>query len=292
MTFTVDSDRPLAVSTRAQIRYRNLVGQRYVALTRGRRVGPRCSPARHHPAAADPAGAGPHRAVQRLQAAVRGAEPAGRQRVRVGDHQDAAGRGRRRELAARPHRVADHRRWPTATRSSAGPSTTSTRCSAPSTSAASSCPRCIAELQRFVSGLAADREAIGASLTNIANLADATAGLLKDGRPAIRGRRQASSARSAGTLDDNKKVVDGVLQRLPNKLDTHHPDRHLRLLVQLLPLRLRGPRDPVQHGHVHPELPLVGGEVQLMLRKVPGRRGGRRRSASATRSSSARSAWP
>ena len=41
MTFTVDSDRPLAVSTRAQIRYRNLVGQRYVALVRGRRLGPR-----------------------------------------------------------------------------------------------------------------------------------------------------------------------------------------------------------------------------------------------------------
>jgi phospholipid/cholesterol/gamma-HCH transport system substrate-binding protein len=33
VTFNVDSDRPVAVSTRAQIRYRNLVGQRYIALT-------------------------------------------------------------------------------------------------------------------------------------------------------------------------------------------------------------------------------------------------------------------
>ena len=35
VTFNVDSDRPVAVSTRAQIRYRNLVGQRYVALSEG-----------------------------------------------------------------------------------------------------------------------------------------------------------------------------------------------------------------------------------------------------------------
>jgi phospholipid/cholesterol/gamma-HCH transport system substrate-binding protein len=35
VTFNVDSDRPVAVSTRAQIRYRNLVGQRYIALTQG-----------------------------------------------------------------------------------------------------------------------------------------------------------------------------------------------------------------------------------------------------------------
>jgi phospholipid/cholesterol/gamma-HCH transport system substrate-binding protein len=77
----------------------------------------------------------------------------------------------------------------------------------------------ISELQRFVSGLATDREAIGASLTNIANLADATAGLVQEGRPAIRADVKELGA-VAGNLDDNKKIVAGVLQRLPNKLDT------------------------------------------------------------------------
>jgi phospholipid/cholesterol/gamma-HCH transport system substrate-binding protein len=77
----------------------------------------------------------------------------------------------------------------------------------------------ISELQRFVSGLATDREAIGASLTNIANLADATAGLVQEGRPAIRADVKGLGA-VAGNLDDNKKIVAGVLQRLPNKLDT------------------------------------------------------------------------
>jgi phospholipid/cholesterol/gamma-HCH transport system substrate-binding protein len=35
VTFTVDSDSPVTASTRAAIRYRNLVGQRYIALTQG-----------------------------------------------------------------------------------------------------------------------------------------------------------------------------------------------------------------------------------------------------------------
>ncbi len=77
----------------------------------------------------------------------------------------------------------------------------------------------ITELQRFVSGLSEDREAIGASLTNIANLADATAGLVKEpGRPSAPTCSELGEV--AGTLDDNKQVVDGVLQRLPDKLNT------------------------------------------------------------------------
>ena len=77
----------------------------------------------------------------------------------------------------------------------------------------------IVELQRFVSGLARDRQAIGASLTNIANLADATSQLVEQGRPAIRTDVQ-KLGEVAGTLDDNKQIVAGVLERLPNKLNT------------------------------------------------------------------------
>jgi phospholipid/cholesterol/gamma-HCH transport system substrate-binding protein len=42
---------------------------------------------------------------------------------------------------------------------------------------------------------------------------------VKEGRPAIRADVKELGA-VAGNLDDNKKVVAGVLQRLPNKLDT------------------------------------------------------------------------
>jgi len=77
----------------------------------------------------------------------------------------------------------------------------------------------VVELQRFVSGLSQDREAIGASLTNIANLADATSQLVQEGRPAIRTDVQ-QLGKVAGTLDDNQAIVDGVLKRLPGKLNT------------------------------------------------------------------------
>jgi phospholipid/cholesterol/gamma-HCH transport system substrate-binding protein len=76
----------------------------------------------------------------------------------------------------------------------------------------------IVQLRRLSSGFAADRAAIGASLTGISNLTDATAGLLQGIRPGLRGDI-ASLRTLATTLDDNKQVVDGVLQRLPEKLN-------------------------------------------------------------------------
>ncbi len=56
----------------------------------------------------------PHRAVQRLQAAVPGAEPRRPQPAVGRDHPGLPGRGRHRGVAARAHRVGP-RRWPTAT---------------------------------------------------------------------------------------------------------------------------------------------------------------------------------
>jgi phospholipid/cholesterol/gamma-HCH transport system substrate-binding protein len=77
----------------------------------------------------------------------------------------------------------------------------------------------LVELQRFVSGLAEDREAIGESLTNVAGLAESTAGLVKDARPAVR-----DDVRELGevskNLDDSKELVAATLQRLPGKLNT------------------------------------------------------------------------
>jgi phospholipid/cholesterol/gamma-HCH transport system substrate-binding protein len=77
----------------------------------------------------------------------------------------------------------------------------------------------ILQLQRFVSGLSQDREAIGASLTNIADLADSTAGLVQDARPPLKKDVKALGD-LAGNLDDNKQVVDQFLGRFPTKLNT------------------------------------------------------------------------
>jgi phospholipid/cholesterol/gamma-HCH transport system substrate-binding protein len=77
----------------------------------------------------------------------------------------------------------------------------------------------LTELQRFVSGLSQDRAANGASLTNIAGLAESTSGLLKDSRPAIRDDVK-QLGQVTGNLDDNKALVDKFLKNLPNKLNT------------------------------------------------------------------------
>ena len=200
------------MSTEAQIRYRNLVGQRYIALTRGRRVAAR----RLQPRAARSRCAQTQPALdltvlfngfKPLFAAL---NPEDVNQLRLRDHPDAAGRGRHRRTRLLAHtasltttladrdevigRAIDNLNAVLGTRRRARRPQLSTL---------------IAELQRFVSGLAEDREAIGASLTNIADLAEATAGLLKDVRPADPQRRRASSARSTGTLNDNEEIVDG-----------------------------------------------------------------------------------
>ncbi|MGN6333368.1 MAG: MCE family protein [Motilibacteraceae bacterium] len=77
----------------------------------------------------------------------------------------------------------------------------------------------ILQLQRFVSGLSADRAAIGSSLAGIADLADATSGLLEQGRAPLKDDI-AQLGQVASTLDANKSTVDDVLKNLPRKLNT------------------------------------------------------------------------
>jgi phospholipid/cholesterol/gamma-HCH transport system substrate-binding protein len=77
----------------------------------------------------------------------------------------------------------------------------------------------IVQLRRLAAGFAEDRVAIGASLDGISDLTSATAGLLSDVRAPL--AADITELRElAGTLDDHEELVEGVLQRLPGKLDT------------------------------------------------------------------------
>jgi len=77
------------------------------------------------------------------------------------------------------------------------------------------------QLQRFVSGLAGDRAAIGSSLTNINNVAGETADLLTKGRPAIK-----ADVANLGTLTAllnkpaNTAAFEKFLSTSPGKLET------------------------------------------------------------------------
>jgi phospholipid/cholesterol/gamma-HCH transport system substrate-binding protein len=74
----------------------------------------------------------------------------------------------------------------------------------------------IAALQQFVSGLAADRKAIGDAVANIAGVTTATAGLLRDARPDLRADIDQLGTLS-GTLAANQDVLNQTLSRLPGE---------------------------------------------------------------------------
>ena len=76
----------------------------------------------------------------------------------------------------------------------------------------------IVQLQQFVSGLSQDRSAIFDSLQTIDTLAQSTSGLLKDARPPlaadIKGVGQLSK-----NLSDSKSVLESFLKLAPSKVD-------------------------------------------------------------------------
>ena len=76
----------------------------------------------------------------------------------------------------------------------------------------------IVQLRDLSAGFAEDRQAIGESLDGISDLTTATASLLVDIRPALQADIQELGT-LANTLNENSETVDGVLQRLPSKLD-------------------------------------------------------------------------
>ncbi|MEO6700447.1 MAG: MlaD family protein [Jatrophihabitantaceae bacterium] len=75
----------------------------------------------------------------------------------------------------------------------------------------------ISQLQRFVSGLSADRVTIGNSITGINHLTSATAGLLDKSRPQLK-QDVIDLTGLAQTLNAGSSTVDGILQRFPNKI--------------------------------------------------------------------------
>jgi phospholipid/cholesterol/gamma-HCH transport system substrate-binding protein len=75
----------------------------------------------------------------------------------------------------------------------------------------------IVELQQFVSGLKDDRDAILGSLDDVSDLAVQTAGLVKEARAPLT-RDISQLRRVAQTLDENRPEIDRALQILPLKL--------------------------------------------------------------------------
>jgi phospholipid/cholesterol/gamma-HCH transport system substrate-binding protein len=75
----------------------------------------------------------------------------------------------------------------------------------------------ITTVQQFVSGFAQDREPIGEAISSLDELAGATAGLLEDGRAPLKDSVNALGQVSKN-LADNEKLVDTALRNLPGKM--------------------------------------------------------------------------
>ena len=116
VTFTVEESTRLSEATHATIRYRNLVGQRYISLTDGIGDTARLEEGDTIPVGADHAGARPDRAVQRVQAALPGAvaRPTSTSCPTRSSRSSRARAARSRACSPTPRRSPT--RWPTATR--------------------------------------------------------------------------------------------------------------------------------------------------------------------------------
>jgi phospholipid/cholesterol/gamma-HCH transport system substrate-binding protein len=212
--FTVDSQIPLATTVRAKLRYRNLVGQRYVALTEGP-TGPRLARNGLIPRTQTTPALDLTVVFNGFRPLFAGLSPDDLNRLAYEIIQVLQGEGGTvasllRRTASLTTTLADR---------DAAIGRVVTNLNAVLGTLAerdTELDETIARLTQFVTGLAADRTAIVAAVASIGNLAAATGSLLRDARPDL-AQDVTLLNKLAGTLNDNTAVIEGTLRRLPDR---------------------------------------------------------------------------
>ncbi|MEU1464708.1 MCE family protein [Streptomyces sp. NPDC005727] len=218
VTFTVSAERPLLAGTRAVVRYRNLVGQRYVALTDS----PGDGTTRLGPGGTIPLSR--TRPALDLNALLNGFKPLfaalspsdvnqlATEIVRTLQGEGGTVNSLLAHTASLTSTLADRDKLIGSVIDNLNTvlETLDKR--------GSRFSGLLTQLRRVVSGLSADRKPIGESLVSIGDLTDVTSGLLKDARPPLKDDI-AGIGDLTGTLNKNENTVEGVLKRLPNKLE-------------------------------------------------------------------------
>ncbi|GAB3676565.1 MCE family protein [Saccharopolyspora tripterygii] len=77
----------------------------------------------------------------------------------------------------------------------------------------------VGQLRQVVSGLAEDRDSIGSAITALDGLTNTTGDLLQDARPGLQ-QDIAGLGDLSKNLNDNEQLVDRVLHNMPNKLES------------------------------------------------------------------------
>lgn len=217
LEFTVDDAIVLPASTRAKIRYRNLVGQRYVALLEGPAGAGALAKGGLIPLAQTSPALDLTVLFNGFRPLFTGLDPEGVNRFAYEIIQVLQGeRGTMADLLRRTASLTTT----LADRDEAIARVVSNLGAVLATlgDRDRELSQTIKALQELVSGLAADREAIGAALTGISDLASATSSLLAEARPDLKADIGLLGT-LAGTLNRNADVIDGTLDRLPGRLD-------------------------------------------------------------------------
>lgn len=217
VAFTVDDDVPLATSVLAKIRYRNLVGQRYIALSEGPGDGRPLRPRALIPLAQTSPALDLTALFNGFRPLFTALTPDDVNKLAYEIIQVLQGEGGTvasllRRTASVTNTLADRDAviGRVVTNLNQVLSTLASR--------DQELDQTIGSLQQFVSGLAADRVAIGDAVASLADLTGATADLLHNARPAI-ADDVASLDTLAGTLNRNSAVIDQTLGELPGRYE-------------------------------------------------------------------------
>jgi phospholipid/cholesterol/gamma-HCH transport system substrate-binding protein len=218
VTFSVADDLPLTTSSRAEIRYLNLVGNRYMALTRGDGGGAQVPEGATIPLARTQPALDLTVLFDGFKPLFQALSPAEVNELSMNIVRTLQGEGGTiRSLldhtASLTNHIADRDELIgeviTNLNETLGTVTQRRR----------QVVELVDQMQRWVSGLAEERRAIGASLDNIESLTTATADLIRQGRPYI--KTDVAKLRQIVTLlaqPENQQLVTELLQRLPEKL--------------------------------------------------------------------------
>jgi phospholipid/cholesterol/gamma-HCH transport system substrate-binding protein len=215
VSFTVDDKVPLETSVRAKIRYRNLVGQRYVALSEGPGGAARLTPDGLIPLTQTSPALDLTVVFNGFRPLFTGLTPDDINKLAFEIIQVLQGEGGTmasllRRTASLTGTLADH---------DAAIGRVITNLNAVLGTVAdrdANLDQAIQQLRQFVSGLAADRAAIGTAVVSIGDLASTTGGLLRDVRPDL-AQDVTLLNKLAGTLNDNTQVIEDTLKRLPDR---------------------------------------------------------------------------
>jgi phospholipid/cholesterol/gamma-HCH transport system substrate-binding protein len=217
LEFTVDKAVPLSTTTIAKVRYRNLVGQRYLALFEGKGGGERLAPGAVIPLARTAPALDLTVVFNGFRPLFTGLSPQDVNAFAYEIIQLLQGEGGTMvnllsRTASLTGRLADRDELigRVITNLNQVLTTVDERDARLSDT--------ITQLRVLVSGLAADRAAIGDAVGNISGLTQATTSLLRDARPSLAADISALDT-LAGTLVDNTAVLESTLQRVPGRLD-------------------------------------------------------------------------